>query len=67
MVTTCQASVLRINDQMGESAEDGLLIRWRTERWGALERRLDVRDVEDSGSRLFVILGRLLREGGTGR
>jgi hypothetical protein len=52
---------------MGESAEDGLLIRWRTERWGALERRLDVRDVEDSGSRLFVILGRLLREGGTGR
>jgi hypothetical protein len=39
------------------------------ERWGALECRLDVRDVEDSesvrdGSSLFVILGRLLRGGG---
>lgn len=39
------------------------------ERWGALECRLGVRDVEESesvrdGSSLFVRLGRLLREGG---
>jgi hypothetical protein len=44
-------------------------IRWRMERWGALECRLDVRDVDDSesgrdGSSFFVGLGRLLRDGG---
>jgi len=42
---------------------------WRTERWGTLECRLGVRDVDDSesvrdGSSLLVGLGRLLREGG---
>ena len=42
-----------------------MVIRWRTERWGTFERRLDVRDVEDSGSSFFVTFGRLLREGGT--
>ena len=53
---------------MGEMVQQ-TVIRWRMERWGALECRLDVREVEDSesardGSSLFGRLDRLLRKGG---
>ena len=67
VVTTCHASE-KESSSKGVEDDQQTIIRWRMDRWGTLECRLDMRDIEVSESVRDWLsgLGRLRREGGPG-